>query len=198
MPSASTCPPIILASSSPYRREALERLGLDFRCLSPSIDEEAMKDPSLQPQALASHLARAKALSLLPQFPQAIIIGSDQLVDLDGEILGKPNDAKGAQQQLQRMSGRSHRLITAMEVISPEGCFHHCDITTLHMHALTDAGIQRYIERDQPWNCAGSYRIEAAGISLFVAITSKDHSAITGLPILALVSILRKLGHPIP
>jgi septum formation protein len=189
---------IVLASTSPYRRALLERLGLAFSAQAPDCDEEALKDPRLRPQELAEHLAAAKARSLVGQHPQAIIIGSDQLVDLDGEILGKPGSASAAVAQLERMSGRSHRLITAMALYQGDRLHRHTDITVLHMRCLQRAELERSVAADAPLDCAGSYKLERQGIALFERIESADHSAITGLPLIALCSLLRSLGVAIP
>ena len=190
--------PIVLASTSPYRRALLERLGLAFTPLAPACDEEALKDPALAPQALAETLAAAKATSLVAEQGEAIVIGSDQLVDLDGEVLGKPGSPEAAAAQLRRMRGRSHRLITAMALAHPDGLRRHTDVTTLTMRELDDAAIERYVAADRPLDCAGAYKLEARGIALFERIESEDHSAITGLPLIALCTHLRALGVAIP
>lgn len=191
-------PELILASTSPYRRQALERLGLQFTACPPDVDEEALKDPDMDGETLAKHLAHAKAKSIAQRFPSATVIGSDQLADHHGRILGKPGSTAAACAQLQSLSNSSHRLITAIEVISPQQTLSHCDITTLTMRTLNAEAIQRYVEHDTPLDCAGAYRIEGAGISLFSRIVSEDHSAITGMPLIALVSMLIQLGHTIP
>lgn len=189
---------IVLASTSRYRRALLERLGLAFTAAAPDCDEEALKDPALAPQALAEHLAEAKARSLAARHPAAVIIGSDQLADLDGEILGKPGSREAAIAQLQRMSGRSHRLITAMALWEQGRLHRHTDVTVLHMRRLERAELERYVDADEPLDCAGSYKLERQGIALFERIDSADHSAITGLPLIALCSLLRSLGVGIP
>jgi septum formation protein len=191
-------PELILASTSRYRRELLERLGLPFRALAPACDEEALKDPALLPRALAEHLALAKASSLRVQHPDAVIVGSDQLAELDGAILGKPGTAEAAQRQLAAMSGREHRLITAMVVVHGPRRWEHTEIATLHMRSLDAPAIARYVARDQPLDCAGSYKLERGGIALFERIDCADHSAITGLPLLALARILAGMGFETP
>ncbi len=189
---------IILASTSPYRRQLLERLGLTFTALAPDCDEETVKRQIRDPLALAETLAEAKARSVARHHPSALVIGSDQVVALDDEILGKPGSPEAAQAQLARMAGRSHRLITAMAIIHAGQLWQHTDVTTLQMRPLDAAAIARYIASDQPLDCAGAYKIEERGIALFTAIDSADHSAITGLPLLALVSHLVSLGWHIP
>lgn len=194
--------PLILASTSRYRRALLERLGVPFTAVSPACDEEALKDPRLAPQALAEHLAEAKAASIAHQHPQAVVIGSDQLaaVEIDGRwtILGKPGTAARAVDQLAMMSGRTHVLITAMVVARGSERWRHTDLTKLTMRRLDREALERYVAADQPLDCAGAYKLECRGIVLFESIASADASAITGLPLLALTRILSELGYAIP
>jgi septum formation protein len=191
---------LVLASGSPYRRALLEQLGVPFRVEPARIDEEthARANPDRTPAELASLLADAKARSLADVLPDATIIGSDQLVCLDGQPLGKPGTPRRAAEQLARLAGRPHELITALTVLHRGVPHEHRDITRLHMRALTDAEIGRYLAADRPFDCAGSYKIEARGIALFERIESEDHTAIVGLPLIALTTILRKLGYPVP
>ncbi len=193
---------IILASTSPYRKQLLERLGLQFSCMAPEMDEEKLKSEILatdpDPAELAKQLGRAKAQSIAQEHPDAIVIGSDQLAHLDEQILGKPGSAERAIEQLSKMAGKTHRLITAVTILHQGQSFEHVDNTTLYMHALNAEAITRYVQHDQPLNCAGSYKLEAAGISLFDRIDSDDHSAITGLPLLFVCKILRQLGVKLP
>ena len=192
-------PPLILASTSRYRRALLERLGVPFRCESPRCDEEALKQPGMAPQALAEFLAEAKAASVAELFPEAVVIGSDQLVALDDEVLGKPHTAPTAVAQLERLSGRSHRLITAVVVAGPHGARRrHTDLTTLVMRPLDRAALTRYVAADQPLDCAGAYKLECRGIALFARIDSADQSAITGLPLMAVCGMLQELGYALP
>jgi septum formation protein len=193
-----TPPELILASTSPYRRALLERLGLPFRSVAPGIDEEALKHPLHAPQPLAEMLAEAKARSLAADFPSAAIIGSDQLVALHHSVLGKPGTADQAIEQLLQMSGQRHELITAMVVVQGNRLFRHTDITHLHMRRLTRPEIERYVEADRPLDCAGAYKLECRGIALFHKIESADQSAITGLPLIVLTTILRDLGFAVP
>jgi septum formation protein len=189
---------LILASTSPYRRALLERLGLPFRGESPGVDEDALKTSCLPPRALAERLAEAKATALADRFPDAAIVGGDQLACLDAEILGKPGTPDAAVSQLLRMSGRPHRLITALAVWSGGRVVAHTDIATLTMRRLTRPEVERYVAADRPLDCAGSYKLESRGIALFDRIEAADHSAITGLPLIALTTILRDLGFAIP
>jgi septum formation protein len=188
---------LILGSTSPYRRALLERLRLPFRCEKPRCDEEALKRPDLAPQALAEMLAEAKGSSVAAVFPDAVVIGSDQVATIDGRILDKPGTAERAMEQLVRLSGREHQLITAMVVITGGVVQRHTDITRLTMRTLDRASLTRYVAADHPLDCAGSYKLEQSGVTLFERIDSADHTAITGLPLLALTRILAGLGFSI-
>jgi septum formation protein len=189
---------LVLASTSPYRRELLGRLGVPFRCRAPLIDEEALKRDDLEPRALAEHLALAKATSLRAEEPQATLIGGDQLVAIDGRILGKPGSVECAEEQLLALAGRAHELITALVVWHRGRVVAHTDVTTLWLRPLGREEIGRYVAADRPLDCAGSYKLEARGITLFERIDSRDQSAISGVPLIALTSILRELGYRIP
>lgn len=191
-------PTVVLASTSPYRRALLERLGLSFTAQAPACDEEALKDPSLSPQALAEMLADAKAASVAEGLPDAIVIGSDQVATIDGQILGKPGTEAKAVEQLALLAGREHQLITAMVVRCGASIQSHTDVTTLRMRALDRDALARYVARDQPIDCAGAYKLEAAGVSLFEQIASDDHTAITGLPLIATVRLLSGFGVVVP
>jgi septum formation protein len=195
----SRTPELILASTSPYRRTLLERLAVPFRAVAPPFDESSLAGAGLEPRALAETLALRKAESVRENEPDAVVIGCDQLVSLDGRVFGKPGDAGRAAEQLAAMSGRVHELITAMVVIAPDGRrFDHTDVTRLTMRRLDPEAIARYVARDAPLDCAGSYKLEQGGIALFERIESADHSAITGMPLLALGEILAGLGWSIP
>lgn len=191
-------PDLVLASTSTYRRVLLARLGLPFRSKAPLVDEETLKDPALAPRALAEHLARAKAESLAEHEPDTVIIGGDQVVSLGGQIFGKPGDLARAVDQLTAMAGKPHELITALAVRHARGTVAHTDVTTLWMRPLSRAEIGRYLAADRPFDCAGSYKLESLGITLFEKIESADHTAVTGLPLIALTTILRELGFPVP
>jgi septum formation protein len=192
-------PSLVLASTSIYRQELLTRLGVPFTAVAPACDEEALKDPALAPAALASHLAREKALSVAPRWPEAHVLGSDQLVEIAGEVLGKPGSREAALAQLLRLAGKAHRLITAFALACPDGSLlEHVDVHTLHMRALTQLELERYVGADLPLDCAGSYKIEARGIALFERIEGADFTAITGLPLIALASVLRARGFALP
>ncbi|HAZ11998.1 MAG: septum formation protein Maf [Bdellovibrionales bacterium GWA2_49_15] len=193
---------LILASQSPYRRELLSRLAIPFECLSPDIDEEQIKKQlTLQGCTmleLAQALARAKCQAVAQVETDATVIGSDQLVEWQGRVLGKPHTMPAAKKQLQDLQGHTHRLITAVAVQSSAGLLEFVDVTTLHMRSLTEDEITRYLEVDRPFDCAGSYKIEELGIGLFDKIDGQDSTAIIGLPLLELSKTLRQLGFQIP
>jgi septum formation protein len=190
---------LVLASTSPYRKVLLDRLGLPFSQAAPKIDENVFKaEESLGAAGLARLLATEKVNSLISQYPLDTIIGGDQVVDLDGRILGKPTTMNAAIDQLIELSGRSHRLATAVAVWDEGRLNTHVDITTLTMRTLDLAAIKRYVEADEPLDCAGSYKLESRGISLFERIETADYTAIIGLPLMALTSMLRGVGYVIP
>ncbi len=189
---------LILASSSRYRRELLMRIGIPFECQPPGLDEDEFQVDGIGPVELARTLATEKALKVVVTHPLATIISGDQVVDVDGRILGKPETLEAAVEQLSILSGRSHRLVTAV-CVWHEGQIHtHVDLTTLTMRPLPVDAIARYLAADQPLDCAGSYRLEARGITLFERIESDDHTAIIGLPLIALTTILMRCGYKIP
>lgn len=189
----SATPPFVLASTSPYRRELLARLGLAFEADGPLYDEEPL---ALAPRELALAHAVGKARSLAARHPDALILGSDQLVSLDGEILGKPGTPEAAFAQLRRLAGRDHELITAIALYDAahDRLETDVDIHILRLRPLSDAAIRRYIERDRPLNCAGSYKLESLGIALFASISGEDNTAVVGLPLMRLVALLRRFG----
>lgn len=193
-------PPLVLASTSRYRRELLARLGLPFRAERPDCDEDAYKGRGLSPEALAETLAllKAKSLERAPEGARATIIGSDQVAAIDGQILSKPGTVEAAVEQLCLLSGREHRLITAVAVIAGDRRLLHTDVTRLWMRSLNTEALARYVAADEPLDCAGSYRLESRGIALFSRIESADHTAIVGLPLIALTTMLRELGYRIP
>jgi septum formation protein len=186
--------PLILASTSIYRKNLLNRLGIEFITKAPLFDEESAKNAALTPQTMAEFLAMEKAKSLASD--NNCVIGADQLVHCDGKILGKSKSHEKALMQLQSMSGKIHEIITAVCIV------HHnkliipfCNITKMHMKKLSTQQLERYILLDQPVDCAGSYKIELHGIRLFEKIESTDFTAIEGLPLIQLSLELEKLGY---
>lgn len=188
-------PTIVLASTSKYRIELMNRLGVEFLSVAHRCDERAAEPKGATPEEIASFLAREKAESLANVHPEAIVIGSDQVVEVDGEILGKPGSQSAACAQLRRLSGRMHRIVTAVSVREPSGAHHtHVDVHRMHVRELSAAAIERYVAVDQPLDCAGSYKLEGRGIVLFSSIEGDDHTAIVGLPLIAVVTLLQKVG----
>lgn len=187
---------LILASASKYRAELLGRLGLPFSAQTPLIDEEKHKDPTLAPQELAEKLAFLKGHSLAAE--GAVVIGGDQLVSFQNQILGKPHTVERACEQLMEMQGKEHELITAVCVFDGLRAHPFTDITRLRMKSMTMEQVRTYVEADKPLDCAGSYKIEKQGIRLFESIHSEDFSAIQGLPLIQLSKVLHNLGFPIP
>jgi septum formation protein len=198
-PTIPRMPELILASTSRYRKELLARLTVPFVSEGPGVDEDAVKsDAGLTPHAVAACLAERKARAVADRHPEAVVIGSDQLVQLDGHIVGKPGTAEQARQQLARMAGRSHELVTAVCIIHPGGCEQVTEVATLHMRSLDQDAIARYVAQDQPLDCAGAYKLECLGIALFERILCGDHTAITGLPLIWTSGVLARLGFAVP
>ncbi len=195
---SSSLPPIVLASSSSYRRELLTRLQLPFTCHSPDIDETPQKNESAQ--ALVQRLALSKARALAQHYPQHIIIGSDQVAVLDGKIIGKPLHAEGATQQLSAASGRSLVFLTGLAVIDTRTQIEQVDLVpfTVHFRTLNAAQIQRYIAAEQPFDCAGSFKSEGLGVSLFQATEGSDATSLVGLPLIRLCDMLNVCGIAVP
>jgi septum formation protein len=191
-------PPLILASSSPYRRELLSRLRLEFKCISPDLDESVL--PGEAPQQTSERLALAKARAVAQQNPQAVVIGSDQVAVIDGQAVSKPGNHEAAVAQLQAMRGRSIVFYSAVAVLKGDECAPRtfCVPTTVRFRQLTDAEIERYLRAEQPYDCAGSAKSEALGITLLEGIISDDPTALPGLPLIALSSVLREFGYELP
>lgn len=185
---------VVLGSSSRYRQELLARLLPDFICCAPDVDEDLVKNSGLAPHAVARELASRKAAWVSERYPDCLVIGSDQVVDLEGRIYGKPGTVEAARAQLAAFSGRRHRLLTAVCVRGPSRTVEFLDETVLWMRNATMSEISRCVLRDLPLDCAGSYRIEGSSISLFERIECSDQTAIMGLPLLKLSAVLRDFG----
>lgn len=179
---------LILASSSTYRRQLLSQLGLSFTCISPDIDESPLANESAM--MLTKRLALTKAERILRDNPEAIVIGSDQVAELDGVILGKPHTAERAFAQLKRCSGRTVHFFTALAVASSQHQQSEMVATQVQFRALSDSQLLAYIKKEQPLDCAGSFKCEGLGIALFESITSNDPSALIGLPLIRLAHML--------
>lgn len=191
-------PRLILASTSRYRRELLERLRLPFDVARPDVDETAL--PGESPRDLAIRLAEAKARAVARQHASdSWALGSDQVADVDGHALGKPGGREAAIAQLQAMSGRVVRFHTALCLAHADGRnFAGLDLTEVHFRALADAEIERYVDAEQPFDCAGSFKSEGLGITLFERIDNRDPTALIGLPMIAACDLLRKAGFALP
>ena len=191
-------PRLVLASTSRYRRDLLGRLRLPFDVASPDVDETPA--PGEAPRALAIRLAAAKAQDVARGLPaDAWALGFDQVADLDGRPLGKPGGREAAIAQLRAMSGRMVRFHTALCLAHADGSLHaDCDLTEVRMRTLGDDEIERYVDAEQPYDCAGSFKSEGLGIVLFESIDNRDPSALVGLPMIATCMLLRKAGFVLP
>ena len=189
--------PLILASTSRYRRELLERLRLPFHIARPDVDEAPL--PGEAPPALARRLAWAKAKAISAQHPDAWIIGSDQVAALGAQPLGKPGTRENALAQLGAMSGRDIAFHTAVCLLrGDEPALEAMDTTLVRFRELQAKEIERYVDAEQPLDCAGSFKSEGLGIALFEHIESKDPTALVGLPLIALSRMLRGAGFELP
>ena len=190
---------LILASSSSYRKSLLERLHIRFQCVSPDLDEGAQENESAEHQAI--RLAREKAQAVAQQFPEATVIGSDQVAELCFDesttqkpiVLGKPGNHQRAVEQLSAQSGRLVRFYTAVTVVKQAVASSALDITEVRFRDLSSAEIESYLKADRPYNCAGSFKAESLGISLFESVKSDDPTGLIGLPLIKLSQILRDL-----
>lgn len=183
---------LILASKSPYRKQLLARLGVDFETCVSDYDESTLKQNWSQGlDELAVQLAIGKARAVQKKFPQGIIIGSDQVCELAGEALSKTGDLELSEQQLTKMSGKTHYLHTAYAIIGQDKITTHCNTTTLDMVNLTNDQIKKYLRSDNPIDCAGSYKLELRGISLMKKVETSDQTAVMGLPLIQLANDLR-------
>lgn len=189
---------LVLASSSLHRRQLLERLGLPFECAPPGVDEAPLAGES--PAALATRLARAKALAVARERNDAIVIGSDQVALRGEQVLGKPGDAERCRAQLAASSGCELTFLTAVCVVAAGGAqtFEHIDRTIVQMRVLDHAEIARYVAQDRPWDCAGGFKAESLGVALVSRIETVDPTALTGLPLIWLAGVLRDCGLSVP
>jgi septum formation protein len=186
--------PVVLGSTSVYRRELMARLRIPFDVAAPDVDETPL--PGETPEALARRLALAKARAVATRYPQAAVIGSDQVADLDGEPLGKPGTHARAVQQLQRMRGRIVVFQTAVAVVCLDSGFEQLDIAPVRVRFrdLGDDEIEAYLRAETPYDCAGSAKSEGLGITLLDAIDNDDPTALVGLPLIRTCRMLRAAG----
>lgn len=189
---------LVLGSTSRYRRDLLARLGLPFEVAAPAVDETPLPEES--PHALALRLALAKARAVAALRPEAIVIGSDQVADLGGQPLGKPGNHERATAQLRRMSGQTVIFQTAVAVVCHATGFVQQELAPVRVvfRDLSDAAIERYLQAEQPYDCAGSARSEGLGIALLDAILSDDPTALIGLPLIRTARLLRAAGLRLP
>jgi septum formation protein len=187
-------PDLVLGSTSPYRRELLARLRLPFEVMAPPVDETPL--PGEVPAALALRLALAKAKAIAALRPDAVVIGADQVADLEGQAIGKPGTHARAVEQLRRLRGRQAIFQTAVAVVRSATKFEQVMLApvTVRFRALSDAEIERYLQLEQPYDCAGSAKCETLGIALLESIHSDDPTALIGLPLIRTCQMLRAAG----
>jgi septum formation protein len=185
---------IILASTSPYRRRLLERLHLKFRSISPEIDETPLLHE--KPAAMAQRLARQKARSVAEHHPDAMVIGSDQVASINGSIIGKPGNFDRAKAQLQSFSGREVQFYTAVNLVCLNRNLErfHVEPFNVRFRSLNNRQIEDYLRRDQPYDCAGSFKVEGLGIVLFEGMAGNDPTSLEGLPLIRLTDLLTDAG----
>ena len=187
--------PLLLASSSPYRRDLLKRLGLPFESASPEIDESPVNNESAE--HLVTRLARSKAEALATAWPDHWIIGSDQVACLeDGTLLNKPGNHERATEQLLRSSGRRVSFLTGLALLDASSgeLQTHCERFHAHFRSLSPEEIENYLHTEQPYDCAGSFKVEGLGIALFSQLEGRDPNSLVGLPLIALNGMLRQWG----
>ncbi len=195
----SRAPRIVLASTSPYRAQLLRRLVDDFERIAPGVDETALDNEA--PDNRAARLAESKARAVAQRFNDAIVIGSDQIAEVDGSVLDKPGTPDNARSQLAACSGRAVRFHTALCVIDTrraDHCVYASDLTRVFFRDLSSDEIERYVRRERPFDCAGGFKAEALGIALFERIENEDPTALIGLPLIALARLLRGCGLSLP
>lgn len=192
----TAAPRILLASTSTHRRALLERLRLPFDCQAPAVDEAELAGESAWDRA--ARLARAKAAAVAALHPTSIVIGSDQVASLataDGNtVLRKPGDRAHCHEQLRMMSGQLVRFDTAVVVLHGSTCLTHRDLTQVQFRTLDDSAINSYMDREPSFDCAGGFKCEGLGVTLFESIDSRDPTALVGLPLIWLCFGLRQLG----
>jgi septum formation protein len=188
-------PPIVLASASPYRRDLLDRFLDEFETVSPDIDESNVE--GLSPKKLARSLARTKAETVAMQARDSLIIGADQLAVLDGQTLGKPGTHQKAVEQLLAAAGKTVTFRTAVCILDPVGRtrYEHVDKTTVRFRQFDRRLAESYLRHDEPYDCAGSFKIEGAGFVLFESVSTDDPTALVGLPMIWVSDVLLELGY---
>ena len=190
--------PIVLASSSPYRRGLLDRFLDEYETMSPDIDES--NPGGLPPGELATHLARRKAEAVSANARDALVIGADQLAVLDDTVLGKPGSAQKAVEQLLAASGKTMRFLTAVCILDPAARtrYEHTDTTVVRFRQFDRRLAEAYVRHDEPYDCAGSFKLEGAGFVLFESVEAEDPTALIGLPMIWVADRLLQLGYLLP
>lgn len=188
---------VVLATTSPYRKAILEKLGIEFTCAAPDIDETPAAGEI--PEQLVARLAEQKAQAVAGQFPDALIIGSDQVAVVDGIILGKPGDHDNAVKQLRRASGKRVSFLTGLCLYNSLSKRSQLDVVPFNVvfRQLTDKQIENYLRKEQPYNCAGSFKSEGLGIALFERLEGDDPNTLMGLPLIRLIRMLENEGRPV-
>lgn len=186
---------LILASSSPFRRQILDKLNVDYSCISPEIDESAHEHET--PEALVARLAEAKARKIASDAHSALVIGSDQVAVLGDEILGKPHTHENAVKQLQKLSGQAVTFLTGLSLVNADTGHAQTEVVSFKVffRDLTDTMIEKYLVTEKPYNCAGSFKSEALGIVLFEKLEGEDPNTLIGLPLIRLVRLLENEGY---
>ena len=189
---------LVLASTSPFRKALLQRLGVDFKTLSPEVDEAVLEGESAE--AMVKRLSEAKARAGETDYPDALIIGSDQVAVCDDDVLGTPGNHENARRQLARLAGHRVTFLTGLCLYDSATGSAKLDVVPYHVtfRRLTDEQTERYLRAEQPYNCAGSFKSEGLGISLFESMEGEDPNALIGLPLIRLVSWLNEAGIAIP
>lgn len=185
---------IVLGSSSPFRKALLEKLDLEFTTDSPDIDETPLDGE--QPEAMVARLAKLKAHAIAERHPNSLIIASDQCATLDGEIIGKPGDHETAIEQLNKASGRAVTFYTSLCILNSgsEQLEERVEPFHVYFRELGETQIENYLRKEEPYNCAGSFKSEGLGIALFERMEGKDPNTLVGLPLIELIKILGKFG----
>ncbi|TCK09037.1 Maf family protein [Marinobacterium mangrovicola] len=189
--------PLILASGSAYRRALLSKLGLDFSCDSPDIDESPRHGED--PESLVARLAQEKASAVASRHPEALIIGSDQLATLEGNVMGKPHTHERAIEQLRQASGKRVRFLTGLCLYDAKDGRFQCEVVPfdVQFRELNDTQIEGYLRAEQPYDCAGSFKSEGLGIALFERLIGDDPNALVGLPLIRLIAMLENKGFDV-
>jgi len=193
----TSLPKLILASTSPYRKELIEQLNVPFTCESPDIDEKSDQYNHLSAVELSQILAFAKADDIYNKNQDSFVIGGDQVLAFKNEIFGKPGTEEKAIEQLLKLNSNTHQLVTSICILGPATKIEFTNIARMTMKKLTKSQIESYIKKDQPLNCCGSYKLESLGKDLFEKIECDDQSAIIGVPLIQLGKELAKIGFSI-